>query len=269
MSHYSVPNSPTPLFSIITVTWNAISTLPVTMQSVAAQTFRSYEHLIIDGRSTDGTVEYASSHLTANTLLRSEPDNGLYDAMNKGIQTAKGKYLIFLNAGDTFHSPDTLAKIAEAAGSLPTPDIIYGQTDIVDSHRHRIADRHLIAPEHLTPHSFADGMVVCHQAFIARRDIAGEFDTSYRYSADYEWCIRCLLASHSNHYIPATLIDYLMEGVSTANRRASLSERFTIMRRYYGLPLTVVRHLAFVPRFLARRRLERKAIAKISKQDNK
>jgi hypothetical protein len=139
------------------------------------------------------------------------------------------------------------------------PGIVYGQTQLVNANRQRIGDRHLTAPEELTLKSFAEGMLVCHQAFIALRRIVGHYDLRYRFSADYEWCIRCLQHSRNNVYIPHTIIDYLSEGLTTANRKASLKERFKIMCYYYGTIPTVLRHLKFIPRFLKQRRIDKKA----------
>lgn len=235
-----------PLFSIITITYNAEATIRPTLRSIAQQTCRLYEHLVIDGASTDRTVEIVESCANPLTQVVSEPDRGLYDAMNKGLAKAKGDYVIFLNAGDSFHSPDTLQLIANAAMDNDYPGIIYGQTDIVDSERRRIGPRHLTAPEVLGFKSFANGMVVCHQAFVALRKIAEPFDLRYRFSADYEWCLRCLRKSRRNQYVDAVLIDYLNEGVTTRNHRRSLIERFNIMRHYYGTVPTVLRHIKFL-----------------------
>ena len=146
----------------------------------------------------------------------SERDRGLYDAMNKGLGLAKGDYVIFLNAGDAFHNPNTLQLIADTVMDNDYPGIVYGQTQIVDASRRRLGDRHLKAPSILTLDSFKDGMVVCHQAFIVLRKLVDNYDTRYRYSADFEWCIRCLQRSHRNCYIDRILIDYLSEGVTTA-----------------------------------------------------
>lgn len=246
-----------PLFSIITVTYNASSTLPATLDSLAAQTCRLYEHLLIDGGSTDGTVEMARNAGLPGAKIISEPDHGLYDAMNKGLGIAEGDYVIFLNAGDSFTSPDTLEHLAQAIMDNDYPGIVYGQTQIVDRDRNILGQRHLRAPEVLTLDSFADGMVVCHQAFVVLRKLVDNFDTRYRYSADYEWCIRCLQRSKRNTYRPETIIDYLHEGVTTANRRASLLERFRIMSHYYGFFPTLWRHLGFIPRFLRRQKEEK------------
>lgn len=245
-----------PLFSIITVARNASTTLAPTLGSVKGQTFTDYEYIFIDGASTDGTVNLVDGAGIGRLRLISEPDAGIYDAMNKGLGMATGDYVIFLNAGDSFHSPDTLALMARAAATTPDkeqPGIIYGQTQLVDTARQRVADRHLRAPERLTLKSFSRGMVVCHQAFAPLRKLTSTFDTRYRFSADYDWCIRCLQHSRRNVYVDAVLIDYLNEGITTANHRASLRERFGIMVRYYGLFPTLARHISFAIRYLRRR----------------
>lgn len=232
-----------PLFSIITVARNAAETIGRTVASVDAQSFEDYEHLIVDGASTDGTQQTAA---TGNPRRRitSEPDRGLYDAMNKGMSMARGKYLLFLNAGDKLHGPDTLRDVADAIIANDFPGIVYGQTLIVDDEGRPVGERHLRAPENLTLKSFGRGMLVCHQAFYVLRRIAGNYDTAYRFSADYDWCIFAL--QHSRKNIGLTdryLCDYLSEGLTTRNRRRSLWERFKIMRRYYGLPHTLLLHL--------------------------
>ena len=246
-----------PLFSIITVTFNAANTLPATLASVKSQTCRLYEHIIMDGASKDNTIEIAKNAGIENLKITSEPDKGLYDAMNKAIDKSTGEYLIFLNAGDAFHSPNTLQNIADVIMDNDFPGIVYGQTQLVDNNRNRIGDRHLTAPETLTFKSFAEGMVVCHQAFIVLRKVAVKYDLKYRFSADYEWCLRCLKRSMNNIYIDETIIDYLSEGLTTANRKDSLKERFKIMCQYYGTLPTIWRHITFIPRFLKQRKKEK------------
>lgn len=241
-----------PLFSIITVTYNAESTISSTLKSVKEQSCKLYEYIIIDGASTDGTVNLVRGSGIDNLILVSEKDNGLYDAMNKGLGLANGDYVIFLNAGDTFHTSDTLKTIADVIIDNDYPGIVYGQTQLVNRDRERVGDRHLIAPERLTLDSFKEGMVVCHQAFIVLRKLTDNYDTRYRFSSDYEWCIRCLQRSHRNLYIDKTLIDYLSEGLTTQNMKRSLWERFRIMCYYYGVIPTVARHIKFLLRYLRR-----------------
>lgn len=241
-----------PLFSIITICYNAEATIARTMDSVAAQTFTDYEHVVVDGASKDATLDIvARAAAPERRRVQSEPDDGLYDAMNKGVGLARGKYLIFLNAGDKFHSPDTLAIIARAIADNDSPGIVYGQTDLVDNEGRFMAKRHLTAPDNLRYSDFARGMLVCHQAFVALRRIAPYYNLKYRFSADYDWCIQCLMHSRSNINTGEVLIDYLAEGITTANRRKSLVERFRIMSFYYGFWSTAFRHLGFIFRFLS------------------
>lgn len=245
----------TPLLSIITVTYNASETLRPTMESLAAQTWGDFEHIVVDGASTDGTVQLARELALPCTRIVSRPDNGLYDAMNRGLQLSRGSYVMFLNAGDSLHDADTLRLVCEAVNSGDErPGIVYGQTCLVSGPQRRFAGmRHLSAPATLTFGSFANGMLVCHQAMAVARDICEPYDLRYRFSADYDWVIRCLLKSHVNRYIDAVIIDYLDEGVTTANHKASLRERYDIMCRYYGKFPTAVRHLKFAARHLWRR----------------
>lgn len=240
-----------PLFSIITITYNAATTLPPTLRSVESQTFTNYEYIVVDGASKDDTVALVEAS-TLKARLISEPDKGLYDAMNKGLKMATGEYLIFLNAGDAFHAPDTLQCIADAIGNN-RPGVVYGETAIVDADRQFLMMRRLKAPEKLTWRSFANGMLVCHQAFIARRDIAPLYDMHYRYSADVDWCIRCMKQTDELLNTHLTLIDYLNEGETTRHHRASLKERFAVMCRHYGTIPTVLRHIGFALRYAVAR----------------
>lgn len=243
-----------PLLSIITVTYNAETTLIPTMESVGAQSCHDFEHIIVDGLSTDNTLSIASRYNYPGLTVISEKDQGIYDAMNKGLSLAKGRYIVFLNAGDSFADRNTVQKIAEAAKGNNFPDIIYGQTIIVDNDRKIIGKRHLSAPENLTKQSFANGMVVCHQAFITRRDIAPKYDLNYRFSADYDWCLKILGNARNNLYLGKDpVIHYLNEGVTTRNHRKSLWERYKIMSENFGYISTTFNHLGFLVRSILRK----------------
>lgn len=247
--------SDSPLVSIITVTYNAADTVGATLESVASQTATDYEHIVMDGVSTDATLSIARAKATPKTRIFSSPDNGIYDAMNKAAGEARGRYLLFLNAGDRFASPHTLQRYIDAAKENDFPGVVYGQTKIVDADGTVIGDRHLTAPADLTLSSFRNGMCVCHQAFMALKKIAPLYSAAYRYSADFEWCIRCLQHSRRNVYLgDEPVIHYLNEGMTTRHHKASLKERFRIMCRYYGTVPTVLRHVLFVMRYLKRRR---------------
>lgn len=241
-----------PLFSIITVTWNAAAAIVPTLESVQRQTSSDYEMLIVDGASTDDTLRIVREASIASLRVFSEPDKGLYDAMNKGLALARGRYVIFLNAGDAFASDTVLARLAMLA--TENPGVIYGQTQLVDDARDVVGMRHLTAPKRLTAASFLNGMVVCHQAFVARRDLVPQFDLQYRYSADYDWCIKILKKSPANAYVGRVpIISYLADGMTTRHHRSSLWERYRIMCRHYGTWRATVAHLSFVPRYLKRR----------------
>ena len=244
-----------PLVSIITVTFNASETVASTMDSVTSQTARNYEHIIMDGQSTDDTLDLVNTRATEKTRVFSSPDLGIYDAMNKAMGVAKGKYLLFLNAGDRFASAESLDRFLAACETDIAPDIVYGQTVLIDKAGTVLGERHLTAPEQLTHHSFKDGMLVCHQAFMVRKDIAPLYDLQYRFSADYEWCIRCLQNMERSVYLgDEPVIHYLSEGVTIRNHKASLKERFDIMCRYYGTLPTVSRHFKFAARYLRKRK---------------
>lgn len=246
--------------TVATVIWNPGPLLQRTLDSVIDQDYTNIEHVIVDGRSKDGTMVILHQYQERNSLktprheinMISEPDNGLYDAMNKAINMATGDYIVFLNAGDKFHSDNVLSDIAECAQSRPA--VIYGNTDIVDDNGNFLYKRRLQPPTHLDWKSFRHGMLVCHQAFFARTDLAKAtpYNLKYHYSADFDWCIRIMkkgeklgLGMTDSHIIVA---DYLEEGMTTKNHRKSLLERFRIMTRHYGLIPTIFRHLYFLCR---------------------
>ena len=176
-----------PKFSIITVTYNAGAVIEDTIQSVITQTYKNIEYIIVDGASTDKTMSIVNRYREHIHTVVSEPDRGLYDAMNKGIRLATGDYVCFLNAGDELHEDDTLQLIVHSlTGLTELPDVIYGRTAIVDEEGHFLRMRRLEPPENLTWRSFSQGMLVCHQAFFARRDRAVPYDLRYRFSADFD-----------------------------------------------------------------------------------
>ena len=257
-----------PLISIITVTYNAEHTIERTLQSVESQTYPRIEHVIIDGCSSDHTLSHVQRYVERNGesthLIRvvREPDKGLYDAMNKGIQHATGDYLVFLNAGDRLHESTTIEQIISKTNwqrDRINYAILYGETDLVDDEGHFLRHRRLKAPDKLTSKSFLCGMLVCHQSFYVRTDLAKAtpYDLHYRYSADYDWCIRLMQRAEKRrlHFLNTGLIltDYLSEGLTTKNHRRSLLERLRLMAHHYGWPSAIAAHLWFVVRAVVKR----------------
>jgi glycosyltransferase involved in cell wall biosynthesis len=244
-----------PFLSIITVTFNAEATIERTLKSVEEQTYRGFiEHLIIDGASTDKTLSICEAYKKRNSVtdvtIVSEPDKGLYDAMNKGLRLAKGEFVCFLNAGDKLHDPKTIEDVFDGLDNPDGIGVIYGDTHIVDNEGRFLRFRHLNAPETLTWKSFKHGMLVCHQSFYARRELCVPFDTRFRFSADVDWCIKVMKGGCAknlkNHNTQMVLTDYLDSGMTTQNHKASLLERFRVMTRHYGLPSTLCHHFLFL-----------------------
>lgn len=231
--------------SVITVTYNAEKTLERTLKSVSGQTYPYVEHIVVDGKSEDHTVSLIQKYGNSALKWVSEPDKGLYDAMNKAVTMTTGDYLCFLNAGDTFYTDDTVERMMNSFEAASPPDIIYGETAIVDDSGKFLFMRRLSVPETLSWKSFKQGMVVCHQAFIVKKTIFEPYSLDYRFSADVDWCIRMMKKSRRIHNTHLTLINYLNEGVTTANRKASLKERYRIMVKHYGQVSTFLHHLWF------------------------
>ena len=234
----------TPLLTIITICYNAEATIAPTLRSLAEQSDQSFEYLVIDGASQDKTLSLVQT-LYPRATVHSEPDHGLYDAMNKGLRHATGTYIWYLNAGDTLRTPDTVRTVC-AALETHQPDLLYGDTMIVDGTYQDLHPRRLRPPHRLTQRAFANGMLICHQAFIPRRKLAPLYDLRYRYSADYDWCIKIIDAIQSQYRIDDYLVNYLNEGVTTRNHRASLLERLRIMARRYGWFTALTRHVSFL-----------------------
>lgn len=260
-------------FTIITVTYNAEAVVRRTLDSVLRQTYEDVEHLVIDGASADGTWPMVEAYKAESdrrgaghkVTVKSEPDKGIYDAMNKGLMQATGDYVIYMNAGDIFPADNTLEEIAHRCklnecASAELPAVLYGSTDIVDGEGHFLRHRRLQPPAELNWRSFRHGMLVCHQAFYARMDIAKMTpynNKEYRYSADVDWCIRVMHEAERMELplcdIGMVVANYMEEGTSTVHHRASLWERFQVMRRHYGLMSTVGMHLWFAVRAVLKR----------------
>lgn len=236
-----------PIVSIITVVRNNAQALEKTLNNLLSLDYPAKELIIIDGASSDSTpqvIERFAEHISYSI---SEKDSGLYDAMNKGIRAASGEYLWFINAGDTVFSPSTLQNIF-SPGENPTQlaDIYYGETLVCTPDGSPLGLRRKPLPHTLSWHSLSRGMVVCHQSFIVRRNIAPLYDLSYRYVADIEWVIESLKAARSIVFTHQIMSCFETGGISTRHRNAGLRERWHIMCHHYGLARTVTAHIGFL-----------------------
>ena len=234
--------SHSPLISVITVVFNGEEHIGRTIESVIGQTYKEVEYIIIDGKSTDRTLEIIGDYKGISKLV-SEADSGLYDAMNKGLKEARGDYVWFLNSGDQIYSQDTLETMVAAMPGMP--DMIYGGTMIIDEAQNEVGDRRLKPPDRLTWKSFRQGMVVCHQSLLVKREAAPEYNLEYRLSADIDWAIRSAKGARQIHNSRQVLSRFLEGGLTEHNIKAGLKERFAIMRHYYGLIPTILRHFVF------------------------
>lgn len=223
--------------SIISITYNNFNGLSNTLALFQTHDFQSeIELVIVDGGSKDETLDFLKNQtITVNWV--SEPDKGIYDAMNKGLKMAKGEYVWFLNAGDYAFSKESVHLLLE---SLKLgPDVVYGETMLVDSEGKTIGTRSEQTtrklPEKLSWTSFKRGMNVGHQAFVIKRALALPYDTKWKHVADIDWMIRCLKQCKTIVNLNSILVNFTLEGHSTIHRKASNKERFKVLQLHYGL----------------------------------
>jgi glycosyltransferase involved in cell wall biosynthesis len=228
-----------PKLSVITIVYNNVRDIERTMLSVLGQTYTNIEYIIVDGLSNDGTLQVINKYHGRISKLISEKDNGIYDAMNKGLAVATGDYVIFMNSGDEFYAADTVAKVFATADDA---DIYYGETEMIDDNGQSLGQRRHQAPAAFTWRDFKYGMSISHQAIYIRRTLTEPYDNRYQLSADIDWIIRAAKKAGKIVNVNQYVAKYLVGGMSKKKHRQSLQERFNIMQRYYGLVPTVLNH---------------------------
>ena len=229
-----------PKLSVITIVYNNVKDIERTMLSVLNQTYPNIEYIIIDGASKDGTKDIIYNYKSRLAQFISEPDKGIYDAMNKGLSLATGDYVLFMNSGDEIYGPET---VAEVFGTADSADIYYGETEMYDEQWNSLGQRRHHAPEHFNWKSFRHGMSISHQAIYVKRNIAGPFDLQYKFSADIDWIIRVAKNASSIVNTHSYVAKYLVGGISKKKHLESLKERFKIFTKYYGLVPNLVNHV--------------------------
>ncbi|MGO1522007.1 MAG: glycosyltransferase family 2 protein [Sphingobacterium sp.] len=236
-----------PKVSIITIVYNNVQDIRFTLESVARQSYTNIEYIVIDGASSDGTFDLVQSYAGVVTNMLSEPDNGIYDAMNKGLARATGDYVLFLNSGDELFEAETLAYIFSREDDA---DIYYGETKLIDSQRHIIGDRRHRAPKEFTWKSFRYGMNVCHQAIYIRRSLVEPYDTRYELSSDIDWIIRAAKRAQKIVNVEHYVAKYLVGGMSQTHLKRSLKERYEIFKTYYGFLPNLFNHFIIALRLV-------------------
>lgn len=242
-----------PKLSIITITYQAEAYLERTLQSVFEQDCAAeIDYIVVDGASKDRTLEIIEANKKQINQFISEKDKGIYDAMNKGMQLAKGDYILFLNAGDTFASATTLKNILKELAQ--NPDVLYGEAVFVNNEGVHLGLRSEVTPHRLpaglTWEDFRFGMLVCHQAFIAKRSIAPLFNLHYKLSSDIDWEIWVLKKSQTILKSKAPICHYLMGGASVQNLQRSWKERYEVLKSHFGLLPNLFNHLVIIGRGL-------------------
>ncbi len=233
-----------PKISIITVTYNCKEQLETTISSVVSQTYNNIEFVIIDGGSTDGTLDIIKANKTKVSYLISEPDEGIYDAMNKGLKVSTGDYILFLNAGDTLYNRHTLENIPFAKN--PDADIFYGETLIIDERGETLGLRQKKLPDYLNWKHFKKGMVVCHQSIFVSKKIAGFYDLTFKYSADIDWVLNALREAKKIVFTKSIISSFVTGGFSTQNKWYSWLERWVILKTNFGLLQCILSHIVFI-----------------------
>jgi glycosyltransferase involved in cell wall biosynthesis len=222
--------------SIITITYNAEQYLERTIQSIINQTDQNFEYIIIDGKSKDSTLIIAENYKSRINKLISEPDKGLYDAMNKGLKATMGDFVWFMNAGDEINDNQAVEKIYEAISEKT--DVLYGDTYFVNDAGNIQGLRSEITPHRLPKdlkwQDMKLGMLVCHQAFIARKTIAPLYMEN-NLSADVDWEIECLKRAREVEYLDFVVAKYLTGGISNKQIKRSLLDRYEVLKKHFGL----------------------------------
>jgi glycosyltransferase involved in cell wall biosynthesis len=207
--------------SVITAVRNAGSSIAATLQSVAQQDYDDIEHIVVDGASTDGTLDVVHSNRQRVATLISEQDGGAYDAFNKGLRRATGEVIGFLNAGDTYVSAAVISKIAaEFAGDAQA---VFADVLIVDAHdATRVVRRY--SSKRFTPRAMSYGLMPAHPTLFMRREIyqtVGEYDPRFRIAGDFDMCLRVFVNRSTRYrYISEALVRMPRGGLSNMGWRS-------------------------------------------------
>ena len=229
-----------PLISIITVVYNAKDDLELTItNSVINQNYKNIEYIVVDGGSTDGTIEIINKHKNYIKEWVSEKDSGVYDAMNKGIDLAAGDYITFLNAGDYYIDENVLMNLFNDIDKNNI-DVVYGDINVIDDKRNE--NRHQKAWEFTLDNLIHCGTgVVCHQAFFVKRKIAPKFNTKYKYKAELNWYFDIVEENNQLRFIHKSLavVNYHLWGFGYKNFWKNQAEWFKLIIKRYGFRMFI------------------------------
>lgn len=222
----SITNSKQKTFSIITVAYNAERLIEDTMRSIFSQSYADYEYIVIDGKSTDDTMSVIEKYRDKIDILISEPDNGIYDAMNKGICLASGRYINFMNCGDFFADESVLECVKEI--TIDNPDVIYGSTII-----NTIIGKYLVYPDNLEKVIYKQ-MPFCHQSTFVKLEVAQThlFDTDYKAVADYNLFLHLYEEGKNFVYLDKPIAIYQNDGGTSRQSYKRVLESAMVNKRH-------------------------------------
>lgn len=210
--------------SIITVTYNSASTLIDTIRSISFQDYPNIEYIVVDGNSTDGTIDIINKNSYAISSWISEPDNGLYEAMNKGLKMATGDIVGIINSDDFYHRSDSISKIVEAF-KYSGKDSVYADVEFVDPSNLNKTVRYY-SSKRFELSKFKKGIMPAHPTFFTYRqnfEKFGYYKTDYKITADFELLVRFLYKNKlSSHYLPISLMKMRTGGVSTKSWKSNI-----------------------------------------------
>ena len=218
--------------SIVTVVRNRRDGVLRTIESLAAQSYRGIQHVVIDGASTDGTVEVLHENRHRIAVLLSEPDKGIYDALNKGLRLADGDVIGILHAEDVYADRLVLQRVA-AELDASNSDIVFGDAEFVDPRQpDRVVRR--FRSERFSPERLEWGWMPAHPAMFVRKRVfedTGDFNATYAIAGDFEWTLRAFVGRHTTfRYIPSVLVRMTIGGVSTASWRNTIRLNQEVIR---------------------------------------
>jgi glycosyltransferase involved in cell wall biosynthesis len=236
--------------SIITVSYNSAATIEQTFASVRSQSWTDVEHIVIDGGSTDGTVEIIEKHRGHFAYSVSERDRGIYDAMNKGLRVCSGDIVGFLNADDRYAHDGVLARVEGAMTS--GVDAVFGDVAFFQPGSQGRAVRRYRS-RRFSPERIGQGWMPAHPATFVRRAVFtrfGDFRTDYRIAGDFEWVARAFGRGGIRYrHLPEVLVAMSMGGISTAGWRSTLllNREFLRACRENHIPSSWIRLLSRYP----------------------
>ena len=216
-----------PLLSIITICYNE-KEIERTCESIVNQTWQDFEWIVVDGGSTDGTLDILNKYKDRIDILISEPDKGRYNAMNKGIKLAQGQYLNFMNGGDAFYNSTVLEKVFKE--SEQTADILYGKECIVDGKCSYICN----LPQKIDV-SYWLQRTIRHQSSFIKKELFikyGFYNENYTIVSDFESFVLFFTKGCSFQYLPHIIASFNASGISCSNQKQSMAERKKVEQKY-------------------------------------